>query len=217
MKLRSVFLAVLIALLPAAPLAAQEPSERLLDVRENAERLLEVAERVQEMAAGMSLAAAALEHRDRLALTAEQIAELDAIQAQSRRSMGEHMLRLQQQGVGARSMSDTAGIRAAYHRQADLQPDMFTTVYRLSQFYNALNAGFEQLDQLRELSENVLIPNLGRGQDEFYTGEGELRPKYRWYTQGLQRLAQLSREITEFGDSLVADLGSGGEALSAAE
>jgi hypothetical protein len=41
--------------------------------------------------------------------------------------------------------------------------DLFAvdTVYDLSRFYNELNAGFEQLAQLRALSETVLIPNLG--------------------------------------------------------
>jgi hypothetical protein len=53
-------------------------------------------------------------------------------------------------------------------------------VFRLSQFYNELNAGFEQLAQLRGLSETVLIPNLDRGDDEFYDpSSGALREKYR--------------------------------------
>jgi hypothetical protein len=80
------------------------------------------------------------------------------------------------------------------------------TVYRLSQFYNELNAGFEQLAQLRALSENVLIPNLERGVDEFYQSDGRLRPKYRWYREGLGRLSALAASITESGDSLVAQL-----------
>ena len=46
------------------------------------------------------------------------------------------------------------------------------TVYRLSQFYNELNAGFEQLAQLRSLSESVLIPDLERGSGEFYERGG---------------------------------------------
>ena len=46
------------------------------------------------------------------------------------------------------------------------------TVYRLSQFYNELNADFEQLAQLRSLSESVLIPNLERGSGEFYERGG---------------------------------------------
>ena len=82
------------------------------------------------------------------------------------------------------------------------------TVYRLSQFYNELNAGFEQLSQLRTLSETVLIPNLERGSSEFYTPDGRLRPKYQWHRQGLERLAQLAASITALGDSLTAQLGS---------
>jgi hypothetical protein len=49
------------------------------------------------------------------------------------------------------------------------------TVYQLSMFYNRLNAGFEQLVQLRVLSETVLIPNLDEGDDEFYDETGRLR------------------------------------------
>jgi hypothetical protein len=84
------------------------------------------------------------------------------------------------------------------------------TVYRLSQFYNELNAGFEQLSQLRALSEAVLIPNLERESSEFYTPDGRnLRRKYQWYREGLGRLAQLAASITTLGDSLAADLSTG--------
>jgi hypothetical protein len=83
------------------------------------------------------------------------------------------------------------------------------TVYKLSQFYNGLNAGFEQLSQLRALSETVLIPALGRGPDEFYGPDNRLRPKYRWYREGLERLSWLAANITAEGDSLVAALSSG--------
>jgi hypothetical protein len=83
------------------------------------------------------------------------------------------------------------------------------TVHRLSQFYNELNAGFEQLSQLRTLSEAVLIPNLERGSSEFYAPNGRsLRRKYQWYRDGLGRLALLAASITALGDSLTAQLGS---------
>jgi hypothetical protein len=83
------------------------------------------------------------------------------------------------------------------------------TVYRLSQFYTELNAGFEQLSQLRTMSEVVLIPNLERGSNEFYTADGRsLRLKYQWYREGLGRLARLATSITALGDSLTAQLGS---------
>ena len=79
-------------------------------------------------------------------------------------------------------------------------------VYGLSQFYNELNAGFEQLAQLRGLSESVLIPALGSSSDEFYDSSNRLRPKYRWYRDGLARLSRLAASITAKGDSLVSAL-----------
>lgn len=86
--------------------------------------------------------------------------------------------------------------------------DLFevSTVYGLSHFYNRLNAGFEQLAQLRALSESVLIPNLGQESNEFYGPDGRLRPKYEWHRDGLARLSRLASDITELGDSLVATL-----------
>jgi hypothetical protein len=81
-----------------------------------------------------------------------------------------------------------------------------STVYGISQFYNELNAGFEQLSQLRQLSETVLIPALGQSSDEFYDSHDRLRPKYNWYRSGLERLSRLAASITAQGDSLVAAL-----------
>lgn len=79
------------------------------------------------------------------------------------------------------------------------------TVYAMSQFYNELNAGFEQLSQLRELSESQLLPNLGRSSDEFYDPEtGLLRARYEWWRSGLGRLSLLAAGITADGDSLAA-------------
>lgn len=95
--------------------------------------------------------------------------------------------------------------------QATLQSgaiDLFDvpTVSSLSEFYNELNAGFEQLSQLRDLSETVLIPTLGQSSDEFYDPVNNLRPKYQWYPDGLERLSRLAASITAHGDSLVAAL-----------
>ena len=87
--------------------------------------------------------------------------------------------------------------------------DLFdvATVYALSQFYNELNAGFEQLSQLRDLSETILLPNLGRGADEFYEPDsGRLRPRYEWWRSGLGRLSELAADITAAGDRLAAML-----------
>jgi hypothetical protein len=52
----------------------------------------------------------------------------------------------------------------------------------------------------------VLIPALGHTSDEFYGSNNQLRPKYRWHRDGLQRLARLAGSITAQGDSLVAAL-----------
>lgn len=80
-------------------------------------------------------------------------------------------------------------------------------LYDLSRFYNELNAGFEQLHQLRALSETMVIPNLDRGADAFYEPTaGALRPGYHWYREGLGRLAWLASNITVLGDSLIVAL-----------
>jgi len=84
------------------------------------------------------------------------------------------------------------------------------TVYEISQFYNELNAGFEQIAQLRQLSETVLIPELGSSSDEFYDSANQLKPKYRWYRDGLYRLSRLAASITAQGDSLVSALSADG-------
>ncbi len=69
-------------------------------------------------------------------------------------------------------------------------------IYQLSDFYNELNSGFEQIHQLRSLSENVLIPNLNNSSEEFYDGEtAELTPKYHWYLSGIQNLYQTAERI----------------------
>jgi len=82
-----------------------------------------------------------------------------------------------------------------------------STVYRLSEFYNALNAGFEQLEQLRRLSETTILPQLEDGAASFYNpATGRLRPQYMWYTAGLKNLRVHADLITAQGDSLVADL-----------
>ncbi|HEY8469624.1 MAG TPA: hypothetical protein VIL18_08280 [Longimicrobiales bacterium] len=88
------------------------------------------------------------------------------------------------------------------------------TIYRISEFYNGLNAGFEQLSQLRTLSESMLIPNLGNGTSAFYDSAGRLRPEYHWYIGGMRNLSVLADRITEQGELLVRDLG--GEAADTA-
>lgn len=106
----------------------------------------------------------------------------------------------------------TEPVRVDAHMwQAALQSgamDLFDvpTIYEISKFYNKLTAGFEQIAQLRSLSETVLIPNLDKGPDEFYDSRGQLRTKYKWHRDGLGRLAQLAAQITQTGDSLAAKL-----------
>lgn len=81
------------------------------------------------------------------------------------------------------------------------------TMYRLSEFYNALDAGFAQIDQLRVLSETVLLPDANTHPAAFYDPETKgLRPKYAWYLPGMRNLATTAEQITVLGDSLVADL-----------
>lgn len=84
------------------------------------------------------------------------------------------------------------------------------TVYRLSQFYNELNAGFEQMAQLRQLSESLILPGLDGGTREFYDpATKQLRPKYAWYLAGLRNLRRQAGTITVEGDTLVAVLKRG--------
>jgi hypothetical protein len=81
------------------------------------------------------------------------------------------------------------------------------TVYRISEFYNQLNDGFEQLTQLRNLSEQFLLPTMDAPRSEFYDlTTGRLRGKYRWYFSAQRELMSLAEDITQKGDSLVAQL-----------
>ncbi|HEV2148020.1 MAG TPA: hypothetical protein VGR37_11510 [Longimicrobiaceae bacterium] len=85
------------------------------------------------------------------------------------------------------------------------------TVYRLSEFYNELNAGFEQLAQLRQLSESMLLPQMGNPEALYDPATGRLRPQYRWYVGGLENLRAKAEQITVLGDSLLADLDAPGD------
>jgi hypothetical protein len=81
-------------------------------------------------------------------------------------------------------------------------------VYRLSDFYNELNAGFAVLEQLRGLSETMLLPNLSRGPAAFYDEKGHVRPEYGWYFAGLRNLREVAASVTTMGDSLFIELGN---------
>jgi hypothetical protein len=83
------------------------------------------------------------------------------------------------------------------------------TVYRISEFYNQLNDGFEQLNQLRSLSEQFLLPTAEAPVSEFWDLErGRIRGKYRWYLGGQRELLSLAEDITSKGDSLLIELRS---------
>jgi hypothetical protein len=110
----------------------------------------------------------------------------------------------------------TEPVRVQAHMwEATLQSgglDLFDvpTVYRISDFYSELNAGFAQLEQLRTLSEALLIPRLGQGPDAFYEpNTALLRPEYDWYPNGMLRLGELAERITEREDALVLELRAG--------
>jgi hypothetical protein len=96
--------------------------------------------------------------------------------------------------------------------EATLQSDALdlfdvATVYQLSEFYNQLSEGFEQLAQLRELSERFLLPAAGSPPSEFYSLEtGRPKAAYTWYFDGMQRLARLAEDITSQGERLVAHM-----------
>jgi len=80
-------------------------------------------------------------------------------------------------------------------------------MYKISKFYNSLNAGLEQINQLRELSETILIPNLNKGKDEFYDlGTKKIKPKYNWYFEGLRNLLSISIDISKQGNEALAEL-----------
>ncbi|HEX7051089.1 MAG TPA: hypothetical protein VF188_12850 [Longimicrobiales bacterium] len=92
-----------------------------------------------------------------------------------------------------------------------------STIYRLSEFYNEFNLGLAQIEQLRESTQRLLLPNSGRGPDAFYDASGELRPAYAWHVSGLRRLQALAASITERGTDLVAELRAAEGMDSAAE
>lgn len=80
-------------------------------------------------------------------------------------------------------------------------------MYKISKFYNSLNAGFEQINQLRELSETILIPNLNKGKEEFYDMKTKkIKAKYNWYFEGLKNLLTISKDISEQGKVAISEL-----------
>jgi hypothetical protein len=87
------------------------------------------------------------------------------------------------------------------------------TFYEVSEFYNRLNAGLEQLRQIQELSKTMLLPVLDEPAANLYeaadsAGRVRLRPQYRWYVEGLGRTRAIARCVTVLGDTLLLHLGA---------
>ena len=82
-----------------------------------------------------------------------------------------------------------------------------TTVYRLSKFYSELNQGLAKLEQMRDLSERMLLPVAEAGPEEFYDLKaGTVRPKYQWVMNGMRELHLITEYVAALGDSLVNEL-----------
>lgn len=93
--------------------------------------------------------------------------------------------------------------------------DLFTvaTFLEVSQFYNLLTLGFEQIGQLRSLSESQLLPRLGDPPSTFYESAAaapalRFKPEFEWYGASMRRLGVLARCITIQGDSALVRLGA---------
>jgi hypothetical protein len=83
------------------------------------------------------------------------------------------------------------------------------TFYRLSAFYNQVGRGFEQISQLRGLSETMLLPHADEGPARLYDpATGRLRPQYGWYRAGMAQLHRIATDASASGDSLAAALGA---------
>jgi len=78
------------------------------------------------------------------------------------------------------------------------------TYSRLSEYYNELARGFDEIDRLRTRSETVLLPNLGKPVDEYYSAPGKIRMKYVWYPVGMQRLRRIALDVNQQSDPLIA-------------
>jgi hypothetical protein len=77
------------------------------------------------------------------------------------------------------------------------------TYMKLSAYYNELARGFAEIDGLRTRTETVLLPNIDKGPEEFYSAPGKIRLKYAWYPMGVKRLHDLAVDINGRSDSLI--------------
>ena len=153
------------------------------------------------------------------------VEEIEGIQHNTRRVALQGPVRMQQmdsamragatpplepmmEAIGFRTHVWEATLASGEHRLLDV-----ATFYRVSDFYNLLNAGFEQLAQLRELSQTMILPALDEDPARFYEPAGQhgavrLRPQYQWYSAGHWRTVSIARCVTVLGDSLLLQLGA---------
>lgn len=81
------------------------------------------------------------------------------------------------------------------------------TFYRLAEFYNELDSGFDIIAQLRSLSETYIVPVADQPASVFYDpATGKLLRKYEWYPAGMRRLHRYAERLTVVGDSLADKL-----------
>lgn len=84
-----------------------------------------------------------------------------------------------------------------------------TFIFQVSKLYNSLYQGAEEINRLRKLSEEILIPNIEKGKGEFYNLKTKkLKQKYEWYINGIQKMLLISRDITSLGKELQIKLKS---------
>ena len=81
-------------------------------------------------------------------------------------------------------------------------------IEKIAWFYNHVHQVVEQINQLQELSKLYLLPNLEKGKEEFYDiAAKEVRPRYRWYFDIMQKIAGECKKITVEADSLIVEIG----------
>lgn len=83
-----------------------------------------------------------------------------------------------------------------------LDPETF---YKVSTFYNNWSVMLAYYSQLRDLSVNVILPNIDRGPDAFYDPKtGKLRPDVRrLYYYDLRALDNGTQEALKFGPQVI--------------
>ena len=81
------------------------------------------------------------------------------------------------------------------------------TFVQVARFYNAVQAGLEDFEQIKRLSEARLLPVGGQPATAFYApGTNELKPEYQWYPAMLGQLLDVGGIVVARGDSALASL-----------